>query len=176
VEVFDPASTRVNHLSELNSPFVTSRRTDYRSSSRTVRVLHCFIPCRGNVCLAIRWLAVEFRICSLPWERLLPNRCIAMVIFVTILSTHLRLCLPSGLFHSGFLTNILHAFLFPFVLHAPPISLPLQVMKLLIMQFSQTCHFISLRSKYSVCVPPLMPEAKFHTHIKLEAKLCVCIF
>jgi hypothetical protein len=28
------------------------------------------------------------------------------------LSTHLRLGLPSGLFHSGFPTNILHAFLF----------------------------------------------------------------
>jgi hypothetical protein len=35
------------------------------------------------------------------------------------LSTHLRLGLPSGLFPSGFATNILYAFLFaPFVLHA----------------------------------------------------------
>jgi hypothetical protein len=38
------------------------------------------------------------------------------------LSTHLRLGLPSGLFPSGFPTNILYAFSFtPFVLHAPPI-------------------------------------------------------
>jgi hypothetical protein len=40
-----------------------------------------------------------------------------------ILSTHLRLGLPSGLFPSGFLTNILYVFLFSsFVLHAPSIS------------------------------------------------------
>jgi hypothetical protein len=62
------------------------------------------------------------------------------------------------LFPSSFPTKILHAFLFsPFVLHARP-SHPhwlhhtwrrVQVMKLLIMQFSPTsCHFISLWSKY----------------------------
>jgi hypothetical protein len=35
----------------------------------------------------------------------------------------LRPGLPSGLFPSGFPTNILYAFFFsPFVLHAPPIS------------------------------------------------------
>jgi hypothetical protein len=40
-----------------------------------------------------------------------------------LLSTRLRLDLPSGLFHSGFPTNILHAFLFrPFLLHTLPIS------------------------------------------------------
>jgi hypothetical protein len=39
-----------------------------------------------------------------------------------ILSTHLRLGHPSGLFHSDFLTNILYAFLFSFVLHALPIT------------------------------------------------------
>jgi hypothetical protein len=50
-------------------------------------------------------------------------------------------------------------------------------MKLFIMQLSPTsCHFISLQSKYSphissVCVPPLMPEAKFHPHTKPQAKL-----
>jgi hypothetical protein len=32
--------------------------------------------------------------------------------YILILSTHLRLGLPSGLFPSGFLTNILYAFLF----------------------------------------------------------------
>jgi hypothetical protein len=42
---------------------------------------------------------------------------------ILIMSTHLHLGLPSGLFPSGFPTNILHAFLFsPFVLHALPIS------------------------------------------------------
>jgi hypothetical protein len=46
--------------------------------------------------------------------------------FTTSLSTHLRLGLPSGLFLSGFPTNILYAFLFsPFVLHAQPTSSPL---------------------------------------------------
>jgi hypothetical protein len=42
---------------------------------------------------------------------------------IFILSTHLRLGLPTGLFPSGFLTKVLYAFLFsPFVLHSPPIS------------------------------------------------------
>jgi hypothetical protein len=39
------------------------------------------------------------------------------------LSTHLRLGLPSGLFPSGFPTNILYSFLSSaFVLHVSPIS------------------------------------------------------
>jgi hypothetical protein len=42
---------------------------------------------------------------------------------ILILFTYLRLGLPSGLFPSGFPTNILHAFRFStFVLHALPIS------------------------------------------------------
>jgi hypothetical protein len=104
------------------------------------------------------------------------------------LSTHLRLGLPSGLFPSGFPTNILYVFFitiratFPANLilysvcirggsswplhrdhsdllclgfHLPSLGRSnytwrrVQVMKLLIMQFSTTsCHFISLRSKY----------------------------
>jgi hypothetical protein len=52
---------------------------------------------------------------SLAWARLIqPSPCH---------STHLRLGLPSGLFSSGFPTNILYAFLFsPFVLHISPIA------------------------------------------------------
>jgi hypothetical protein len=82
--------------------------------------------------------------------------------YILILSIHLRLGLPRGLFPSGLPTNILHAFLFsPFVPHTLPISFSLtyhsnytwriaEVMKLLIMQFSPTsCHFSSLRSTYS---------------------------
>jgi hypothetical protein len=39
------------------------------------------------------------------------------------LSTHPRLCLPSGLVPSGYHSHILYAFLFsPFVLHALPTS------------------------------------------------------
>jgi hypothetical protein len=49
----------------------------------------------------------------------LPGRCLAMGIHVTILSSHLRLCLPLGVFPSGFLTKLLHEFLFSAcVLHA----------------------------------------------------------
>jgi hypothetical protein len=42
---------------------------------------------------------------------------------ILILSTHLHLGLPNGLFPSSFPTNTLYAFIFsPFVLHALPIS------------------------------------------------------
>jgi hypothetical protein len=42
---------------------------------------------------------------------------------ILILSSHLYLSIPSGLFPSAFPINNPHAFLFsPFVLHAPPIS------------------------------------------------------
>jgi hypothetical protein len=61
----------------------------------------------------------------------LPSRCLAMDArsdtdipafrrYATLLSTNLRICLPSGFFSSGFLTNILYALLL--VLHALPIS------------------------------------------------------
>jgi hypothetical protein len=77
---------------------------------------------------------------------------------ILILSSHLCLGLPSGLFPSGFPTNILYAFLF-FPIHSTCLALliffalisnyawrKVQVMKLLIMQFSPTsCHFLTLR-------------------------------
>jgi hypothetical protein len=75
---------------------------------------------------------------------------------ILILSSHLRLGLPSGLFPSDFPTRILYSFLFsPCVLHAPPISSSLtcnsnyswktvQVMKL-IMQFSPASYQFILR-------------------------------
>jgi hypothetical protein len=45
---------------------------------------------------------------------------------ILILSIHLRLGLPSGLFHSGFPTNIyMHSSSPPYVVHALPISSPL---------------------------------------------------
>jgi hypothetical protein len=49
-----------------------------------------------------------------------------------ILSTHLRLGLPSGPFPSGFHTNILYTFLFsPFVLHANLMLLDLVILIIL---------------------------------------------
>jgi hypothetical protein len=87
----------------------------------------------------------------------------------------LRLGLPSGIFPSGFPANILHAFLFsPIRANCPahPLLHPhhsyyiwrrVQLMKLLIMQFSLTSlHFISLRSKYSSQHPVLKhPQSMF---------------
>jgi hypothetical protein len=72
---------------------------------------------------------------------------------ILILASHLHLGLPSGIFPSGFPTKILSAVLFsPF--HPPPLDnsnytwRTVQVMKLLIMQFSPTSyHFNPLRSK-----------------------------
>jgi hypothetical protein len=66
---------------------------------------------------ALRW--------SLSWSR--SNRSIPphpiSIRSIWILYTHLRLGLPSGLFPSGFPTNILYAFRYPlFVLRALPIS------------------------------------------------------
>jgi hypothetical protein len=80
---------------------------------------------------------------------------------ILILTTHLRLGLPSGLFPSGFPTNILYAFFFypnscymPRPFHPSRLDYSnytwrrVQVMKLLIMQFSPTSRlFIPFWSK-----------------------------
>jgi hypothetical protein len=63
---------------------LSSRRTEYTSSPK-VRVLLCFIVATG-MCLASRWLTVEFRVCSSQRERVLTNRCLAMGIHVTVCS------------------------------------------------------------------------------------------
>jgi hypothetical protein len=46
------------------------------------------------------------------------NLNLSLYITILMLFTHLRLCLSNDLFPSGFPTNILYAFLTPFVLHA----------------------------------------------------------
>ena len=60
-------------------------------------------------------LSLDRSVQSMPTH---PNSCTPIL----ILSSHLRLCLPRGLFPSDFTTNTLYApLLSPYVLHAPPI-------------------------------------------------------
>jgi hypothetical protein len=92
----------------------------------------------------------------LPWARSIqsiPSHPISLR-SIAVLSTHLRLGLSSGLFHSGFSTNILYAFLFTFPCPSHPwldnsnyTWRRVHVMKLLIIQFSPIPrHLNSLRS------------------------------
>jgi hypothetical protein len=77
---------------------------------------------------------------------------------ILILSTHLRLCLPTGLFPSGFTTvSYMHSYsphscYMPCPIHPPWLDRP------------------------SVCVPRLMSEIKFRPHTEPQAKLYFCIF
>jgi hypothetical protein len=86
---------------------------------------------------------------------------------ILILSSHLCLDLPSGLFPSRFATNILYAFLFsPFVLHAFPISCSLNLSfqfylamstncKLLIIQFLMYCYNLKIvLPLHRLCLQP----------------------
>jgi hypothetical protein len=87
---------------------------------------------------------------------------------ILILSSHLRLGLPSGLFPSGFLTKTVYTSLpYPSELHVQPISFfsilsphnsgwGVQVIELLIMMFSpHLCYLVPLRPKYSPQHPVL---------------------
>jgi hypothetical protein len=90
---------------------------------------------------------------------------------ILILSSHVCLDLPSSLFPSGFPAKILYALLFSLIRVTCPAHLILlknftwptvQVMKLLIMQFSPTSYNFPLRSKYSPQHPVLKrPQSMF---------------
>jgi hypothetical protein len=93
---------------------------------------------------------------------------LVFLIFILILSSHLRLYLPSGLFPSGFLTTILYAvFVLPYALYASPGNLSwfcdpnniwrrVQIMQLRIMAFSSClCHFVPVACSYSSAHPVL---------------------
>jgi hypothetical protein len=101
-----------------------------------------------------------------------------------ILSTHLRLGPPSGLFsfwlppeypmciplrpHSSYVPCQSHP---PWLGHSNYIGRRVQVMKLLIIQFSPVSrHFISLRSKYS----PQHPILK-HPQSMIKVKFSLCL-
>jgi hypothetical protein len=119
------------------------------------------LPSNGSNLLLVVYL---FQAC-------LPIRCLAKGIWVTILSTHLRLgVFPSGFppisymhyssTHSCYMLCSSHP---PLLGHFNYTLRRVQAMKLLIMKFSPTTrHFISLPSKYSPRHPLLKhPQPMF---------------
>jgi hypothetical protein len=123
---------------------------------------------------------------SLSWARTIqsiPHR--PSLRSVLLLSTHLRLGLPSGLSPPGFLTNILYAFLVPIRATCPtPILINLGetykmwnslVCSLLQPHVTSSLFGPSILSALfwntSVYVPPLMSETKLHTQTEPQAKL-----
>ena len=99
---------------------------------------------------------------------------------VLILSTHLRLVLPNGLFHSGFPTKTLYTPLSsPIPATCPALLIILDFITHTILgeeykSFSPSlCNL--LHSPVTSSFPPAISATKFHTHIKQPAKLWFCI-
>jgi hypothetical protein len=105
--------------------------------------------------------AHHWSLSSARWIQFIPHH--PNLRSILILFSHLRLGLPSGLFPSGYMhSSSPHVCYIPCTSHPPLLDNSnytlwrVQVMKLLIMQFSQTSyHFISLQSKYSPQHPDL---------------------
>jgi hypothetical protein len=96
--------------------------------------------------------------------------------YILVLSSHLHLGLPSGLFPSGFPVKTPYVFLFsPCLLLHPPwldhysyIWGRVRFMKLIIMQFSPASYYISLGSEYSPQHPVLRyPQSMTYLSVML---------
>jgi hypothetical protein len=118
-----------------------------------------------------------YRHCSMYWARWIQSKNFQPISLksILILSSYLRLGIPSGLFPSGLSTKILYAAHLPHARymagpsHPPQFDRPnntwrrIRIMELLNMRFSPaSCHFIRLRSKYSRQNPVLkQPQTVF---------------